>query len=502
MHSSILPQESNKTNYGLSLASGSLLMIVSTAAAGVLSLILSTLVARSVSVEDFGVYSILMSLQSFVAVFSGFALGYAVTKYVSQFLAQNRETAVDYAKTAFLVDCIFIGASCGAYVLLADLIGNNLYHSPEVVELIPYSALVVASTTILAMSMGIAQGCQRMKLVAVVRILAAAASVVAAYALIRTQGLRGVLIGLFLAQLAVAVVLIKDLNRKGFPFASLPIRLDRERIRTLLAYAVPATLSALVVAPIVWLSNTELTLQSGFQGMGHFSVSLVFFNGLASIPLSISVILMPKISQMSALAPNKMSVLLSDTIDSLSGLIFPLFLGIGLFSHEIIRIVFGNAYYPSDLPTYLMVVASYPFAIYSIFATLLYGTGKMWYGFALSAIWSVVFLTLTFAFVPILGPSGLAASYAMSYSIQVVVFLSMSPGKFNISLRRQYPAFVFSALFFAIGLAAVGPDGWSWWQRLLILVLGALLYSRVQEPHRGLVIARHFSDTIHRLIKR
>jgi O-antigen/teichoic acid export membrane protein len=433
-------------------------MFLSLSLAGGLALLISIFIARRLGAADFGMYSVLISIQGVALLLASFNVGTAIAKYVAEYRVRDEDQALRFAKSGFVVVLLLTSLVGVVYVALSGVIGRGLYNDSAMVLMVPFSALMVVSSSTFSVSVGIVQGCQKFRLMAGAQIASPLFSLILILLLLPLMGIRGIFIGYFLSQLTVAAVMLVALNRREFRFfpARLELRRESATVSMLLSYALPAGLSTLMVTPVVWIANTELTLNAGFEAMGYFAVAYVVYQALILIPTSISYPLMPRVSQLTVGNHNGIERLVGKLLRSLSIALFPVLFAIALFSEFIVEILYGSKFSASAKVVYLMVTASYFYSLSAVIGSMIAGMGRMWLGLGLNILWAAVFLTLVFVGIPTLGMDGLALSYAAAYGIFLVFTIVVSKRVLRIGLKGIYLAGASSAFFFLTGFLTEG----------------------------------------------
>jgi len=437
---------------GLSALKSNAIMLISLSSAGFLSLLVSIDIARSLGVEEFGVYSMIISIQTIFSLFAGFSIGTAAGKYVSEYRVRNEVQAREFAKTGLVLLFLFSAISFCVYLMLADVIGNQLYHTPSIVGLIPLSGMVMFSTAAWSTVIGIAQGCQRIRLLAFMQVASPGLSLLTIVLLLPYFGMNGIFIGFFVSQSVVSGVAITSLNASDFPFLAHQTKiLDPVVGRKLLSFAVPSVIASLIVGPVYWFGNTTLTLTNGFEALGFFAVAVVFFQSLGVLSNSITIPLVPKVSELSVGSSERVEILVSGTFKAGSSLIFPIVFGMALFSGYIVSFLYGPKYSTSREMVYLMVTASYFAILSSIVSAMIIGIGRMWVNLTLDIVWAVSFVVIALVAISPYGGAGLAVAYTGSYAIFLIAKLAVSKRVLNLDLSGVNRIVAVSGLFFLLG---------------------------------------------------
>lgn len=457
-----------------SLVRGSMMIATSLAIAGVLSFVTSIIIARSVGVTDFGFYSITISLQNIAILFSSFSLGMAITKFVAEYTVRDAKLALKFAKTGIRLVLLFASVTAVIYFSLADVIGNGLYDEPAVAELIPLSVMVAFSSAMMVFASGLAQGNQRLKLVSAIQMSTPIISLSIIVVLLPDLGVKAAFIGFFIAQMTVATLSTLRLSRTGFPlFSKVDAPAQMPYSRMLLSFAIPSVMSAVMVTPILWFGNTVLTLESGFQAMGLFGVAMVFFTGLNMLATSVSIPLVPRVSEMSVRSMERIGPLISTSMRSVSFLFFPLFFAVALFSEEIIGVLYGSDFHDASEAAFLMVTACYFCAVATPVGSAITGLGRMWVALALNMIWAAMFVVLVLFLTPSGGPTGLGLAFAVSYGVHVGVSLVVARKVVHLMIGKVLIGIVPSMSFFALAIISVAGEAPVY--KALFFVLGSAL---------------------------
>jgi O-antigen/teichoic acid export membrane protein len=429
---------------------------------GTISLLISVSVARFVGVEDFGIYSILVSMQNMIGIVAGLEMRSAIAKYISEHQQDDREAASEIARIGMKITLVFSTACAIIYLSLAQIIAEDFYHVRLMIALIPISAVVVMTSSIYAASMGIAQGYQRMRLIALMQILTPTICLVGVVTLAHALSLKGVLLAYLVAQTVASAIILTRI-RQNSPQRTRSREGNRALIRRILGFAIPAVIAAALVVPVFWIGNSVLALSSDFEAMGHFAVAIVVYNSVLTIPQSIVVPLMPKISESFAKSRARVSSMVERSTKGMSVLLFPLIFAGALFSQELVKLVFGVRYAESANAVYLILIAVYLSAQAAMIGAMIVGTGRMWIGLGLNAIWAAAFLTLVFILVPSKGIVGLGAAFVGSYSVHLMTSYFVSARYFQVVLTRVYSKTLLAIGFLIAGYIVVGwhmPSDW------------------------------------------
>jgi len=479
-------------NNGKALIHNSFLILVSQAISIFLSLFMSIIIARYLGPTEFGIYALLISIQNIVILFSNFGFPIGLAKYISQFLEKDKHKAYLIAKRGFTLLLLTTMISVVIYLVLSNFIGDELYHEHLISQLILYSCLVVLGNALLSAIMGVAQGCQRIGLLALAQTLLSILSLTFIVVLFPYLGIIGILIGIFISQIIVFLIVLQRIISNEFTFR---IRSGRggDMIRIqhdFLRFSTLWLLSGIMVAPLLWIGNTQLTLKFGFEASGFFAIGYAFFGLIIIIPSSIAIPLMPAISANESISPERVELMIRNVLRYSSLVLLPLILALGLFSGLLIDVLFGSSFDPAVESVFLMSIAGYFYALSTPFCSFFTGSNKMRSYFLMHCTLASSFILLSFILVPIWGINGLCFSFIGAYILFFVSAAILSYKMNTKSYHHILPSLVYSSVFFLTGYALLILDSGLLEKSFLILtaiIVSFLTYKKeVVELYRYL----------------
>ena len=474
------------------LIRGSMMIAASSVISGSLSLVISVVLTRTFGVEKFGFYSITASLQSVAIIFSGFGLGPALAKYISEYAVRDARHAIRFARTGLRLVFIFSGTTALVYWALSGPLGNGLYGEPGVTVLIPFSALVVVSSALLQLLQGIVQGKHQLGLLSMMQISVPLVTLCIILAFVKHSDIQIAFIAMFVAQMAVTLMAMVRMSRLGFSLGFKVEPDDDVRCgRLLLAFAVPAVASGAMVSPVLWLGNTLLAVEAGFLAVGQFAVAIVFYQVLAILPNSLVIPLIPRISEMSVKSRGSLEQIVSQSIRVVGILPFPLFFALALFSELAVNILYGREFSDANTSVYLMVCACYFMTMSAPIGAAFNGLGRMWVGLGLNIIWAALVVSIAIIAIPSLGPGGLGLAYASAYVVHLANSVLIARHALGLRIRGVFSLAAFAIAMFAIGFLALGFGGvTSMFARFGLLAFGVLGVWLLGRSEIRLVIQR------------
>jgi O-antigen/teichoic acid export membrane protein len=229
----------------------------------------------------------------------------------------------------------------------------------------------------------------------------------------------GSMIGTALTLLGLIVIYRRSLGRAGIPVYFHSTWQERRVLWTL---AIPALLSGIMVAPVVWVTNAILVNSAGGYGeMGLFNAANQWRTILMYIPTIVLTPLLPIMTQLHATGQyQQLRRVLVRTVGLSVGAVGCLALGFSLFARQIMHL-YGSGFEAGTDVFYLIMIVSILLSAGMVVGGLLSSTGAMWTGFLFNSVWAAAMIGTALVAVPRHGAFGLALAYAISYTIHTAI---------------------------------------------------------------------------------
>ncbi len=429
------------------------------------------ILARYLGPKEFGVYTLVLSLVGIVAGVSHLGQNKALQKFLPEYCVKDpsRGGAI-LADTVVLVSGTLL-AVCILFFFLSGWIASAIYRQASLTPVFQFSALLILSLSLFNLASSAIAGLQDFKAYSKAMVVRSAGFLVLAWAGVWALGLYGALGGQLLAAvLGVAYLTLTGIKvtRRRFP-RMVRVLFSRDILAEIFSFAFPAFLSGMLVAPAYWWADTLLARHSGFEQVGLFGVAFAFSQLIMVIPGSLSI---PAVSFMSetyaSSQAEKFSKLVSTNVRLIWAITLPISLGCALFAPWIVKIAFGPAYRDASPLAFIMSFVVLAMAINGVIGNAIAGSGRMWHAFALNGFWLVIFVVAALLLIPELGSTGLAATFAVSYSL-------FGFGVWFYS--RRFIGIAFDGLFKLLGLT------------LATVALSAFIFSLGNGPRKFAVAA-------------
>jgi O-antigen/teichoic acid export membrane protein len=412
------------------------------------------ILARSFSVEEYGMFFLALSVLKLFISFSIFNMHIAATRYISYFRGKGDNNRV---KGAILSSFkIAIPASLVAFSILfifSEPISVYVFHEPALAPLLTGLSFILLFVAIARVCVASTQAFNTIKYDVYSRNIGKTVStlVVLVVFLWLGFGLTGAMFA-YLIGYVVMFFLGFHFLRKLFPIFSPDIK-EVPMKKKFFSFAWP-----LVLTGIIWNFNAELsTLALGIlrntTEVGIFESAIPSTAFLMVMPACVMTLFMPLATQMLSKGRTESIKKLSKKMFKwMFYLNFPILLVLFFYSEPIINILFGAKYLAAGAVLRILSIGFFINAMSVIGIHILYAYEKTLIQLPNSIIIIIVNFSLNFLLIPIYGAVGAAISMTLMYAVLSVLyfveaykFSGISP--FNKKIYKSVIAGVIASLF-------------------------------------------------------
>ena len=412
----------------------------------------SVVTARLLGPSNFGIYSILFSLQGVLLLFTTFGYPTVITKFVAEYNVKDPSRVNKIYFTSFFSLMILALVVSLFFFFSANFIACQIYHEKTLKSLIQLMSGVVFLMTLISLNNSVFQGFHKIKLLAQLNILNSVLNLLLMYLLISNFGLigapiSGIIVGVVFLWLSSFMVL-KSLNLKHWNFQ---LAWDKEFVQKILKLSFPLFLSSLVVLVALWAAKTYLARTVGIKEVGFYQIAESLNYVVGYIPFAVSVPFLPLVSEIDALGTSQLPLVTSKILRYTTLITLPIALTIGLMAKFIILILFGKPYQGAWEITYFLSIGTFLMSFGILIGAVLNGTGRMWDGLWLNCIWVILFVPLSFVLINELGLNGMGYSYVLSHLLYTGIMFMYTTKRLEIKLNGFKSLLVIAITFYLIG---------------------------------------------------
>lgn len=446
------------------LASGAFWSLTGGAASRVFTVVSSIIIARVIGREEFGEFGMVQSTMGMFGVLAGFGLGSTATKYVAEHIRFNPARAGRISNLTLMVSLLSGGVLTVVCFFISPWLAAETLHRPGTTALLQAGALLLFCSTLNSVLLGILAGFEAFRGIARINIAQGIAAPAIAVPLVWYFGVEGAVASLTVnASLGILLCSVA-LRRVYENYAISPayVRAIWSEWTVLWKFALPATLSGLVVAPVTWLTNLILVNREGGYGeLGLFNAAMQWRAIIVFLPGILASVMLPVLSDTHG-RTNKSEFTMAVSLN-LSGtwiVCLPLTIMVIVLGKPLAAL-FGSEFSASVPVMVLLMAASFLMIVSGTVGTALAGSGRMWSGTVLNLAWAAALMAGAYLMVPPLGALGLAAAYLVAYLLHTVwtmlyVEIKVAPS----SIFSQLKLILFSAVLLGVSTrSAVAGTG-------------------------------------------
>ena len=389
-----------------------------------LMLCATVLVARMLGKTGYGELGMIQSTVGMFGVFAGFGLGLTATKHVAEFRQSDPERAGRIIGLSGLFAMGTGGLMALGLFIFAPWLAEHTINAPHLASVLRIGALILFINALNGAQTGALAGFEAFKTIAHVNLFVGLISFPILVCVAYFGGLAGAVwalaINLCFNWLLNHIALRKEARRYRIPFTFMDCSREWP---VLWSFALPATLSGIMVGPANWACRALLANQpNGYDEMGILTAALVFQGMLIFVSGMLSAPLLSMVSNAGANISEKLG-----TVNILSTWILGVIVAIPLLCFpEVAQMVFGSDYATRSFQvTFSLVVFCTSIMMFKEgLARVLVANSLLWWGLFSNTLWAAILIGST-VFLVRWGAPGLAASLTIAYILNTVVLLPL-----------------------------------------------------------------------------
>lgn len=413
-----------KSDISRRFAQGAFWSLFGTAVGKILVLIAGIICARILGKEVFGQFSLLRSTINMFLVFGSAGLGLTATKYISEYLREEKKHVVSIYKLTIRAITILALIISISVFFTSGLISSISLHDPNLNNAVKIVSIILFITSINIAQNGALIGFEDFKSIALNTLFGSTVEFVAMIVGAKLSGLEGALLGFGIGWLIVAILnrvaLHRQLRVNGIRLNSEPIL--KEDYKKLYNFTLPATLSSILVLPVLWYCRSLLTgIENGNSELGIFEAAYQWRIILMFIPTSLAQIILPILSSLTR-SDNQVKykrVLYTSIL--LNGVVALAIALVVYFCRDMIMHSYGDDF-DNTKPLTIMVFSTVFSSIANALSLSISSRAKMWASFLFNIIWSLLMIAITIYTLRIgMGSEGVSWAIFFSYGTLMIV---------------------------------------------------------------------------------
>ena len=371
------------------------------------------ILARLLSQAEYGLYSIALIPSLTISLFRDWGVGAAMTKYIANLRAVNKDDDIHDVIAAGLTFNITTGLTLSFLsLLLANVIASTVFHRPESASLISIASITIFSGALLTAAQSSFRGFEEMGFTSLTMISQSIVKTLIAPLLVFLgYGALGAVLGHTVSFLAAGViglamlyfVLFRNLKRTRTNRLGIS-----KTLKMMLTYGVPLSISSILGGAYWQFNGFMMAFFCSDIMIGNYQVATKFAVMLTFFTFPISTVLFPAFSK---LGPQNEQQLLKNVFTSsvkyTALFLIPATMAVMILSKPMISTLFGEKWVHAPLFLTLYVISN----LFTVFGSLsmdnlLTGLGETRMLMKLRLLTLSIGLPLAFLLIPTLGIVG------------------------------------------------------------------------------------------------
>jgi len=394
-------------------ATGSFQLFIGVAVSTIIMAVGTIILARLMSPEEYGLYSIALIPSYMVILFRDWGVNSAIIKYTAYLRAENKEEDIRSIISAGLIFEIATGIALSLIsLLLANFIAITIFHRPESTSLIAMASVTIFLGSLLTAAQSSFIGFERMELNSLTTICQAIAKSVASPLLVFVgYSALGAVLGYTVSFIAAALIgltalyfsIFKSLKTKNSQKSGLSGTLKK-----MLHYGVPLSISSILTGFLVQFYAFLMVIYCTDTMIGNYQVTTQFATLLTFFTIPISTVLFPAFSKINQQNEHGLlQTVFASSVKYTAIILVPATMAMIFLSEPMISTLFGEKWTYAPFFLTLYVINSL-FAIFGSLSlgSLLAGLGETKTIMKLSLLTLSFGIPLAFLLIPTLGIVG------------------------------------------------------------------------------------------------
>ncbi|MEM2021477.1 MAG: flippase [Zestosphaera sp.] len=390
------------------------------------------IVARMLQPENYGIYSVSLTVTNVLTLFTDFGIDSALVKYVSKFRATGKEEIVrEVIVKGLLLKLVIVTVASVINYVFAYQLSVILTERPELSDYVKLTSILTFTITLMNTTLAILTALGRMKLRSFHVIVQSITKLLLSPLLVIIGlSVLGALLGHVISYTVTCVIGVTIVLRY---VRSLGRREEIVSVLDLIRFGLPLYVSGLLGAVLYRFQYVLLARVATNVELGNIQAANQFVTLVALTITPFTVTLFPVFSALETRGNrNELRDFLNNVLRYMTIFTVQVAAMIGAFSMDVVRLIYGRTYVTA--PHYLTLMSlGYLYTPFTASLSALYsGLGRTKDLMNASIIQFAVILPVSYALINYLGPTGysivlsISSLPALTYQLSVLKRLNMS----------------------------------------------------------------------------
>ncbi len=423
-------EEKRDENYNLKIiARGGMIALIGLFFGKIIGYLYTILVSKF-GPADYGLLSLALVIVTFIAAFSTFGLGEGVLRYISYYLEKKDKKRIKGGLVFSIKFSLILSIVLTILLLIfAKQISINIFHKPELTNLLMILALMIPFLTISNIFFPIFRAIKRIEFETGLKEIAEKLIrlVIFIPLFFLGFGVMGATFSYLVAAIAVFFIGLFLLNKyfiKPLDIIKIkPIYYNRE----IMDYSFPLLLSVMLVSIIAWADVLMIGFFKTALETGIYNIALGTAQLIIILPFALSSLFSPVLIGLFAKRKNlEIKNIYKRMCKWMFILNLPAFLILFLFSEKFLEIIFGTQFIPSSIPLSILCVGYFIYTMTYPSATFFILKKKTKTLFYITLTFAILNILLNLILIPPYGINGAAIATSSSFLIAGILYMILS----------------------------------------------------------------------------
>jgi O-antigen/teichoic acid export membrane protein len=415
--------------YARRLVKGSAIVFIALIGSQFVAFLLRMFLARSLTVEEYGLFYAVFFFISFFEIFRDLGFGSALVKYIPEFNVKKQfgklKSSIAFTLALRAVFALFIMA---LLFIFSDQIASSFLKTGAAAPIIQILA-VWFFVMIFLPFLSVFQSFQDMPVYALLQFLRNFLVLILAVIIIKYFGfgVTGVALA-YLIELSAVVILAFFLLRRRYPFIfRARTSITKPLVKKLSFFALPVFLGGLGGLIMTNMDTLMLTGLRTLSEVGFYQVAQPVSHFLWYFPIALITVLFPMVSEFWARRDKKLLIGALRLLVKFSFIaIVPGTIVLIAFPEIVINLLFGPEYLAGAAALQILSATAVPYTLFMIMSYTMQGIGKPLVSTKVVAVMAMVNFLGNLALIPFYGIEGAAVTTLASYVLGTVLLFYYS----------------------------------------------------------------------------
>lgn len=377
--------------------------------------------ARFLTTQQNGEYGILKTTIDHFLIFASLGIGLTTTKFVSELKNNENNEAGEIIGTSVCLVLTFALLVATTILFSSHYLSVKIFKNAYLEKPLSYSAFILVFISLFGVLSGSLLGFAKYRYLSICNIIQGVASFIGLSLGAYLGGVLGAITGNLLAMLISSLVALILVNKAAASEGlKISVRNIKKNATKIYKFAIPASLSTIIVSPTIWFVNTLLIRSpDGYLQLGIYSAVIIFSMGIQMLNGSLNNVLLPMF-----LGKNVKITAKVEFFNYYGAFYITIFLSLPLLLFpQFVSLLIGPKYPINSVRLILSISLFSNFIVANRQGSLrdLIIKGQMWLNVISMAQWSITTIIFFYIF-SYLGAVGYALSFCLSYVINHIVY--------------------------------------------------------------------------------